>query len=101
MEEEGAKCAPPLPCVMRIWLYFALSSAIIFTNIVTTSEKRQKENVTWSKIHGGGWGKIERIPRRRDGGHLAPSSTMIFAPCHILLTPRKIAENFRDSEKST
>ena len=48
-----------------------------------------KEYVTWSKNYGGGWSKTHRITRGRVGGHLVPSSTIIFAPCHIPLKAGK------------
>ena len=40
------------------------------------NNNHNKEVVTWSVLHGGGWSKTHRITRGRDGAHLAPSSTM-------------------------
>ena len=44
---------------------------------------RLEEYVTWSES--GGWSQTQRIMRGRGGSHIGPSSTMIFAPCHIPL----------------
>ena len=44
------------------------------------------EDVTWSVFHGGGWSKFSTHSPARYAVRFAPSSTIIFAPCHILLT---------------
>ena len=43
------------------------------------------QDVAWSEIYGAGWRNTQRTTRERDGAHLAPSSAMIFASCHIPL----------------
>ena len=44
------------------------------------------------KFYGGGWSKTHRLKRGRVGADLAPSSNIIFAPCHIPLMDKVLTK---------